>query len=101
MLEVTDQNFFKEVLEADKPVVVDFYASWCGPCQFLLPKMEEFSKKNDQVKFTKMSVESNQATPSKYNVMSIPTIIFFNKGKIIGQITGADPAGIEAKIKDL
>lgn len=101
MLEVTDQNFSKEVMEADKPVVVDFFASWCGPCQILMPKMEEFSKKYSHIKMVKMNVENNQTTPSKYSVMSIPTILFFNNGKIIGQITGADPTGIEAKIKEL
>ena len=99
--EITDQDFIKEVIEADKPVVVDFFASWCAPCQMLMPKMEEFSKKYSNAKIVKMSVEKNQTTPSKYSVMSIPTILFFNKGKIVGQITGAEPNSIEKKIKEL
>lgn len=101
MLEITDAEFQKEVMEADKPVVVDFFASWCAPCQMLMPKMEEFATKYTNVKIVKMSVEKNQTTPAKYSVMSIPTILFFNKGKIVGQITGAEPDSIEKKIKEL
>lgn len=100
--EITDQDFKKEVLEADKPVVVDFFASWCGPCQELMPKMENLAKKySDKVKIVKISVEKNQQTPAKYSVMGIPTILFFNKGKVIDQIPDAEPASIEAKIKEL
>ncbi|EKD56154.1 MAG: hypothetical protein ACD_58C00287G0003 [uncultured bacterium] len=101
MLEITDAEFQKEVIEADKPVVVDFFASWCAPCQMLMPKMEGFSTKYANVKIVKMSVEKNQTTPAKYSVMSIPTILFFDKGKIVGQITGAEPDSIEKKIKEL
>lgn len=99
--EISDKDFQKQVLEADKPVVVDFFASWCGPCQELMPKMEGLAKKYPNVKIVKISVEKNQQTPSKYSVMGIPTIIFFNKGKIVGQINSADPEGIEKKIKEL
>lgn len=101
MIEITDADFQKEVIEADKPVAVDFFASWCGPCQSLMPKMEEFSKKYSNVKIVKMSVEKNQVTPGKFSVMSIPNIIFFNKGKVVGQIPGAEPASIEKKIQEL
>jgi thioredoxin 1 len=101
MLEITDAEFEKEVLKSNKPVVVDFFASWCAPCQALMPRMQEFSAKYTNVKIVKMNVENNPQTPPKFSVMSIPTIIFFDKGKVVGQITGADANGIEAKIKEL
>lgn len=103
MHEVTDQDFKKEVLEADKPVVVDFFASWCGPCQELLPQIEALSKKyGSKIKFTKMNVEKNPKTPNQFAVMSIPTILIFNNGKVAAHFNNSDCIKeVEEKIKNL
>ena len=89
--EVNDKNFESEVIKADKPVIVDFWAEWCGPCKVLGPRFEELSKEMTEVKFAKLNVEENQETAGKFQVMSIPTLIIFNGGEIVGKIVGALP----------
>jgi thioredoxin len=85
----TDDNFETEVLNSDKPVLVDFYADWCGPCKMMAPIIEEIAKEYDGVaRVGKLNVDEQPNTSSKYRVMSIPTIIFFKNGEKVEQVVG-------------
>lgn len=89
---VTDETFQKEVLQADLPTVVDFWASWCGPCRMVSPIFEELSKEYaGKIKFAKVNVDENPRTPAAYGVRGIPTIMMFRGGKVVDQIVGAVP----------
>lgn len=86
---ITDESFDKEVLNSDLPVVVDFWAEWCGPCKMLAPIIEEISKELDgKVKIFKMNIDENPEIPSKYGIRSIPTIMLFKNGKQVDTIIG-------------
>lgn len=101
MKHVTDADFDKEVLKSDKPVIVDFWAEWCGPCRVLGPRFEELSKEMTDIKFVKLDVDSNQETAGKYGVRSIPTLLMFKKGEIAGNIVGALPKdSLQEKIQE-
>jgi thioredoxin 1 len=85
----TDQDFEKEVLKSEKPVLVDFWAAWCGPCQMMGPIIDELAEKvKDKYKVGKLNVDENRETASKYGVMSIPTLIIFKDGKNVKQFIG-------------
>lgn len=90
---LTDKNFEAEVLKSDVPVLVDFWAPWCGPCKVLGPVIEELAKDFDgkPVKIAKMNVDESAVTPGKYGVMSIPTLILFKGGEPIDQMVGVQP----------
>ena len=91
-INITDDTFEKEVLQSDIPVVVDFWATWCGPYKMIAPILEEIaSEYGDKVKIAKLDVDSNNATAGKYNIMSIPSLLFFNKGEVVDQHVGAIP----------
>ncbi len=89
ILEIDDGSFDTEVLQSEKPVLVDFWAPWCGPCKAIGPLVEELaSTYGDQVKFAKCNVDDNPVTPGKYGIRAIPTLIFFKDGNVADQITG-------------
>lgn len=91
---VTDQSFETDVLKADSPVVVDFWAEWCGPCKMIAPALEEIaSEMGDKVKIAKLNVDENQETAMKYGIRSIPTLILFKAGEPASTQVGAVPKG--------
>ncbi len=91
-LRLTSDNFEQEVLKSDVPVMVDFWAEWCGPCRMLTPIIEELAKDYEgKVKVCKLNVDDANDIAAKYQVMSIPTILLFNKGEIVNQTVGAVP----------
>ena len=89
VLEINDSCFESEVIQADKPVIVDFWAPWCAPCRVISPIVEELAVSfGEKVKFMKCNVDENPTTPTKYGIKSIPTLIFFKDGEIQDKIIG-------------
>ncbi len=92
LLEITDENFDRDVLKSNEPVLVDFWAAWCGPCKAIAPIVEEVaSQYNGKVKVAKMDVDKNVSTPQRYGVRGIPTLLLFKDGKVQEQIVGYVP----------
>ncbi len=93
-ISLTDDNFESEVLQAETPVLVDFWAAWCGPCRMVAPIVEELVGEYDgRAKICKLDVDSAQKTAQKYGIRSIPTLLIFNGGKVTEQVIGAVPKG--------
>ena len=103
LLEVSDETFEAEIMNSDKPVLVDFWAAWCGPCQIVSPVVEELANEyKDKIKVAKMDVDKNRQTPVKFGIRNIPTLIFFKGGEVVQTIVGAQPKrDIEEGLKKL
>ena len=91
LTDVTDSNFQAEVIESEKPVLVDFWAAWCGPCRVVAPVLEEIASERDDLRIVKLDVDANQQTAANYDVLSIPTMILFKNGQVAKKIIGAYP----------
>ena len=89
--EVTDANFQAEVLESETPVLVDFWAPWCGPCRMVAPVLEEIAGERDDIRIVKLNVDENQETAANFDVLSIPTLILFRHGQVAKKVIGAMP----------
>lgn len=92
MEKIYEEEFQQRVLNAGHPVVVDFYADWCGPCKMLSPILEQLEKDNDDVEFFKINIDENQDIAEQYEVMSIPNVGFFKGGKLVDRSVGFRPA---------
>ena len=103
VIDVTDQTFEAEVLQSDKPAIIDFWAEWCAPCRQISPIIKDLAEQyGDQVKIVKMDIDSSPATPGKYGVRAIPTILAFKGGEVVQQIQGLRPKGdLEEMIQGL
>ncbi len=103
VVEIEDSSFDSEVLQSEKPVLVDFWAPWCGPCKAIGPVVEELAGDfGDKIKFTKCNVDNNPVTPGKYGIKAIPTLIMFKGGNVVDQITGmVAKSKLEEAIKNI
>lgn len=90
-ISVNKNNFNQEVLNSDKPVLMDFWAPWCGPCRMVVPLVEEIAKERSDIKVVKINVDEEQELAMQFGVMSIPTLVVMKDGKIVNQVTGARP----------
>lgn len=90
-ISVNKNNFNQEVLNSDKPVLMDFWAPWCGPCRVVVPLVEEIAKERSDIKVVKINVDEEQGLAMQFGVMSIPTLVVMKNGKIVNQVTGARP----------
>lgn len=95
VIEFTDGNFQKQVLKSDLPVLVDFWAVWCGPCRQVAPVVDQIAQNNaSKLKVGKLNVDANQQTAAQYEIRSIPALLLFKGGKVVAKVIGAQPASV-------
>ena len=90
-ISVNKNNFNQEVLNSDKPVLMDFWAPWCGPCRMVVPLVDEIAKERSDIKVVKINVDEEQELAMQFGVVSIPTLVVMKNGKVVNQVTGARP----------
>ena len=100
VIELTQENYQKEVIESDKPVLIDFFATWCGPCKMVSPVVDEIANERTDIKVCKLDVDKNLDLARTYQVMSVPTLVAIKNGEIINKIVGAMPKAQILKMFD-
>ena len=90
-IDINNNNFLSEVMSSEKKVLLDFWAPWCGPCRMVVPRVEEIAKERPDIKVAKINVDENPELASQFGIMSIPTLVVMENGKIVNQATGARP----------
>jgi len=90
-INITNDNFFEEVVNSDKPVLLDFWASWCGPCRMIAPIVEEIAEERSDIKVGKINVDEEPSLASQFGVMSIPTLVVMKNGEVVNQAVGVRP----------
>ena len=92
IVHTTDATFDRDVLKSEKPVLLDFWAEWCGPCKMIAPILDELSKEyGDKIQIAKMNVDENREAPARYNIRGIPTLMLFKNGEVVDTLVGAQP----------
>ena len=100
VIELTQENYQKEVIESDKPVLIDFFATWCGPCKMVSPVVDQIANERPDIKVCKLDVDKNLDLARTFQVMSVPTLVAMKNGKMINKIIGAMPKAQSLKMFD-